>query len=64
MEFRSWFVVVVVFVVPTVLYSSTDLLYMCRCAVNKTPSGPRAQEGTCTTSNTWALTHGHLKAVH
>ena len=41
----------------------TDLLYMCRCAVNKTPGRPRAQEGTRTTGNTRALTHGHLKAV-
>jgi len=45
-------------------YCSTDLLYMCGCAVNKTPGGPRAQEGTRTTGNTRALTHGHLKAVH
>jgi len=45
-------------------YCSTDLLYMCRCAVNKTPGRPRAQEGTRTTGNTRALTHGHLKAVH
>jgi len=37
---------------------------MCRCAVNKTPGGPRAQEGTRTTGKTRALTHGHLKAVH
>ena len=29
----------------TVQYCSADLLYMCRCAVNKTPGGPRAQEG-------------------
>jgi len=59
----SWFVVVV-FYVPTLQYCSTDLLYMCGCAVNKTPGGPRAQEGTRTTGNTRALTHGHLKAVH
>jgi hypothetical protein len=45
-------------------YCSTDLLYMCGCAVNKTPGGPRAQEGTRTTGNTRALTPGHLKAAH
>ena len=48
----------------SIQYCSTDLLYMCRCAVNKTPSDPRAQEGTRTTGNTMALIHGHLKAVH
>ena len=57
----SWFVVVVFYVLQ---YCSTDLLYMCGCAVNKTPGGPRAQEGTRTTGNTRALTHGHLKAAH
>jgi hypothetical protein len=51
------------FFVP-IQYCSTDLLYMYRCAVNKTPGGPRAHEETRTTGNTRALTHGHLKAVH
>jgi hypothetical protein len=57
------FVVVVVFYVPTYLQYST-VQFCCTCAVNKTPGGPRAQEGTRTTGNTRALTHGHLKAVH
>jgi len=67
MENRPWFVrsfvVVVVFYVPTYLQYST-VQFCCTCAVNKTPGGPRAQEGTRTTGNTRALTHGHLKAVH
>jgi len=47
-------------------YCSTDwfVVYMCRCAVNKTPGRPRAQEGTRTTGTTRALIHGHLKAAH
>jgi len=51
MEFGgSWFVVVV-FYVPTVLYCSTDLLYMCSKQKHKADHGhkkghaPRAQEG-------------------
>ena len=59
----SWFVVVV-FYVPTLQYCSTDLLYMCRCVVNKTPGRPRAQGGTRTTGNSRALIHGRLRAAH
>ena len=70
MEFRPWFVRSFVrggrrflcTYVPTVQYSTVQ--FCCTCAVNKTPGGPRAQEGTRTTGNTRALTHGHLKAVH
>ena len=35
-----------------VLYYCAVLLYMCGCAVNKTPGGPRAQEGTRATGTT------------
>jgi hypothetical protein len=45
-------------------YCSTDLLYMCRCVVNKTPGRPRAQGGTRTTGNSRALIHGRLRAAH
>jgi hypothetical protein len=50
----------------TVLHTTVQyiLQFCCTCAVNKTSGGPRAQEGTRTTGNTRALTHGHLKAVH
>jgi hypothetical protein len=49
----------------TVLHTVQYILQFCyTCAVNKTSGGPRAQEGTRTTGNTRALTHGHLKAVH
>ena len=65
MENRPWFVVVVVFLyLYSTVLSCSFVVHMCRCAVNKTPGGPRAQEGTRTTGNTRALTHGHLKAVH
>ena len=65
MEFRSYVVRwCPPFFCTYVQYCSTDLLYMCRCAVNKTPGGPRAQEGTRTTGNSRELTHEHLKAVH
>ena len=51
MEFRSWFVVVVVFVVPTVLQYSAVLFYTCSKQKHKADHGhkkerePWAQEG-------------------
>jgi len=63
MEFRSWFVVVVVFYVPTELQYSTVLSYMCSEQEHKAEQ-PRAQEGTRTTGTVRELIHGHLKAAH
>ena len=51
MEFRSWFVSALFSYCTTVLYSSTDLLYMCSKQKHKADHGhqkghaPRAQEG-------------------